>query len=69
MDRGEFHPARYEDMNATYHALVPQYPLVYEAYKKMHELLTPEEQRRIGLVKPDGQLRPRNYWIFSTSWM
>src|SRR5262245_60180165 len=41
MDRGEFHPTRYEDMNATYHALVPQYHLVYEAYKKMHELLTP----------------------------
>ena len=52
---------RYPDL---LHDYSPHYDVLYEAYCKMHEMLTDEECKRLGLADNNGKVtHPRNHFL------
>lgn len=48
----KYEPERYKHLNSQGLALVPQHPLVYEVYCKLHALLTEEERKTARIYRP-----------------
>jgi hypothetical protein len=70
MERSEFHPIRYPNLNSHGHARAKYHPVIYEVYTNLHNLLSEEEKKRMGFVYlATGEAAPTNFILFDTGWM